>query len=76
VSKLFDEQYNWGGPPPRGPLASECFCVGPQNGEPMCPCAMKAERQARLIQRFGRNLQPEESVAGNTQQLLLEDDKE
>ena len=21
-----------------------CFCVGPQNGEPLCPCAMKNVR--------------------------------
>lgn len=23
---------------------SSCFCMGPQNGEPLCPCAMKSVR--------------------------------
>jgi len=36
---------------------SPCFCVGPQNGEPLCPCAMKSViiRDGRYvrIQDFG-----------------------
>lgn len=24
---------------------STCFCIGPQNGEPLCPCRMRAIRQ-------------------------------
>ncbi len=23
--------------------ARACFCVGPQNGEPLCPCGMRAK---------------------------------
>jgi hypothetical protein len=22
-----------------------CFCLGPQNGEPLCPCQMRAARE-------------------------------
>lgn len=25
----------------RADVASPCFCVGPQRGEPVCPCAMR-----------------------------------
>jgi hypothetical protein len=33
--------------------ARPCFCVGPQNGEPKCPCMMKdvIVRNGRYIQR-------------------------
>ena len=31
-----------------------CFCVGPQNGEPLCPCGMRG-----LVQRDGRWGKPE-----------------
>lgn len=31
-----------------------CFCVGPQNGQPRCPCAMRG-----IIIRDGRYIQPE-----------------
>jgi hypothetical protein len=24
---------------------STCYCMGPQNGEPLCPCQMRAARQ-------------------------------
>lgn len=33
---------------------TSCLCVGPQNGEPRCPCAMR-----KLIVRDGRYIQPE-----------------
>lgn len=31
----------------------QCFCVGPQNGEPLCPCKMTQVeiRDGRYIQR-------------------------
>lgn len=31
-----------------------CNCIGPQNGQPKCPCQMRG-----LIQRDGRWIQPE-----------------
>lgn len=31
-----------------------CNCVGPQNGEPRCPCQMR-----KVIKRDGRWIQPE-----------------
>lgn len=32
---------------------SACFCMGPQNGQPLCPCAMKNVfiRDGRYIRR-------------------------
>lgn len=26
---------------PMRPLPQPCYCVGPQNGDPVCPCAMR-----------------------------------
>jgi len=34
-----------------------CFCVGPQNGEPLCPCQMWG-----LIKRNGRWVRPEQDL--------------
>ncbi len=34
-----------------------CFCVGPQNGEPRCPCMMRG-----LVQRDGRWIEPEKDL--------------
>lgn len=31
-----------------------CNCIGPQNGEPLCPCMMRG-----VIKRNGRWIQPE-----------------
>lgn len=31
-----------------------CFCIGPQNGEPLCPCQMR-----HIIVRNGRYIKPE-----------------
>lgn len=35
----------------------QCGCVGPQNGEPLCPCMMRGVRQ-----RNGRWIRPEEDL--------------
>jgi hypothetical protein len=39
--------------------ARACFCIGPQNGEPYCPCQM---RSLGIIQRDGRWVQPEKDL--------------
>ncbi len=28
----------------------ECFCVGPQNGDPVCPCQMPDYRRQKLME--------------------------
>ena len=32
-----------------------CYCIGPQNGEPLCPCKM---RSFRVYQHNGRWIKP------------------
>ena len=34
-----------------------CFCIGPQNGEPLCPCRMRG-----VIIRDGRYILPEKDL--------------
>lgn len=34
-----------------------CCCIGPQNGEPLCPCMMRG-----VFQRNGRWIKPEEDL--------------
>jgi len=34
-----------------------CACVGPQNGQPLCPCAMRG-----VIVRDGRYIRPEQDL--------------
>lgn len=29
-----------------------CACLGPQNGEPLCPCLMRAARQHLGVQQY------------------------
>lgn len=41
----------------RGNAGRACNCIGPQNGEPRCPCQMRG-----LIQRDGKWIQPERVV--------------
>lgn len=38
---------------------STCFCIGPQNGEPYCPCRM---RDMGIVKRNGRWVQPERDL--------------
>ena len=39
--------------------SSCCFCIGPQNGEPYCPCEM---RSRGIFQRDGKWIEPEKVV--------------
>lgn len=39
--------------------SSACFCMGPQDGEPFCPCLMRSKN---IQQRNGRWVQPEEDL--------------
>lgn len=32
-------------------MARVCFCVGPQDGDPVCPCKMPAYRERELGSR-------------------------
>ena len=34
-----------------------CACIGPQNGEPRCPCVMRG-----VVQRNGRWVKPEQDL--------------
>lgn len=36
-------EHAWEIKPTAEPEPRPCFCVGPQNGEPLCPCAMRAK---------------------------------
>jgi len=35
----------------------QCFCVGPQNGQPLCPCAMRS-----VVIKNGRYTLPERDL--------------
>lgn len=35
----------WGTATAGGQTATMCGCIGPQNGEPLCPCRMRGVRQ-------------------------------
>lgn len=35
-------------PDPMRPEPHPCFCIGPQNGDPECPCAMLQKRDETL----------------------------
>lgn len=37
-----------------------CFCVGPQKGEKLCPCALRGEqrKEMEIIQNLRRKLFP------------------
>ena len=40
-----------------GVQTAPCFCVGPQNGQPLCPCRMRG-----VIIRDGRYILPEQDL--------------
>lgn len=50
-----------------------CFCTGPKNGQPYCPCEMK---RRGIVQRNGRWVEPEkdlgEVVTKNNKTFLTE----
>lgn len=38
---------------------NSCNCIGPQNGQPYCPCQMKAKN---VFERNGRWIEPEKDL--------------
>lgn len=44
-----------------------CGCIGPQNGEPYCPCMMRANR---VYQKDGRWVEPEKDLGPVIPSLL------
>lgn len=40
-----------------GEMVSSCNCVGPKNGQPLCPCRMRG-----VIERDGRYILPERDL--------------
>ena len=54
------------------PKAHSCFCVGPRNGEPLCPCAMRTVtvENGRYVQKRDLGPVPKgEGTVGNPQDL-------
>ena len=45
--------------------ARECCCIGPQNGEPLCPCQMQG-----LVEVDGNWVRPAEIVAPVVKQAI------
>ncbi len=45
-----------------------CNCIGPQRGEPLCPCQMRG-----IIQRDGRYIRPEQDL-GPVVTSILDDE--
>jgi len=41
------------------PMSYTCFCIGPQDGEPLCPCRM---RTSSIFKRKGRWIRPEQDI--------------
>jgi hypothetical protein len=41
--------------------AKACGCVGPQNGQPLCPCAMRG-----VVVKDGRYVRPEQDLGPAT----------
>jgi len=52
---------------------STCYCIGPQNGEPLCPCRMK---DLGVVNKNGRWIQPEIDLGKAPQDLESEKDGE
>lgn len=46
--------------------ASACACLGPQNGEPLCPCRMRAARDHFRIPEPARTYWPSAPLGGPT----------
>jgi hypothetical protein len=55
---MTDKAKSWTSEGYRGSVQS-CFCIGPQNCEPYCPCMMRAKG---VYQRDGRWIEPEKDV--------------
>ncbi len=46
----------------RAELPSACYCMGPQGGEPLCPCQMRAQGIFERDGQWIRPAQPEQVV--------------
>ncbi len=42
--------------PEREPEMRSCFCIGPQNGDPVCPCRMRDRAPENLMKMLERLL--------------------
>lgn len=40
-------------------ITGACFCIGPMNGEPLCPCMMRARN---IQKKNGRWVEPEKDL--------------
>lgn len=47
----------WNSAGPKAGQAWSCNCIGPQNGEPLCPCMMRG-----ISQKNGRWVRPEQDL--------------
>ena len=45
----------------------QCFCVGPKNGAPLCPCEMK-----HIIVKDGRWVRPEQDLGPAVKSTFVE----
>lgn len=43
-------------------MSHACFCMGPQGGEPLCPCLMRRQGIFLRDGRWIRPAQPEEDI--------------
>jgi hypothetical protein len=57
IEKLMRERVNQAREAFGQPVAHPCNCIGPQRGEPRCPCAMR-----NVIKRDGRWIQIEQDL--------------
>jgi len=42
-----------------------CFCIGPQNGQPLCPCAMRG-----VVVKNGRYIVPQKDLGPANQPVV------
>ena len=48
------------------PVMDACGCIGPQRGQPLCPCAMRG-----VVVKNGRYVRPEQDLGPAPQGLPL-----
>lgn len=51
--------------------ASSCFCIGPQNGQPLCPCQMRS-----VTQVDGRWVRTQDLGPVNSYESMMKDYEE
>lgn len=44
----------------------DCFCMGPQNGAPKCPCRMREDAYRRVFQNIPELPSDYKSIIGKT----------